>query len=216
MKQFLMTGMLMAATLLASPQQSEKAKQILDEVSKKTQSFTTISADFSYAMINKEEGINENYTGSIILKGKKYNVRINGLGMQMVSDGQTIWTYLEDANEVTIAKVGGESSDLMDPSKIFTIYEKGFTYNLTGEKTEGGKAVYQIELVPDGTNKEMSKINITIDKSTMMISSAVMGDGSGTQFIIKVTRMETNKPAADSQFTFDKSKHKDIEVIDYR
>jgi outer membrane lipoprotein-sorting protein len=216
MKQFLMMSMLVVATLVVSAQQSERAKQILDEVSKKTQSFSTISADFSYAMVNKDEGINENYTGSISLKAKKYNVHINGLGMRMISDGKTIWTYMEDANQVTVANVGGESSDLMDPSKIFTIYEKGFKYNLVGEKTEGGKAVYLIELTPDGTIKEMSKINISIDKSTMMISSAIMNDGSGTQFIIKVTKMETNKPLADSQFSFDKSKYKDIEVVDFR
>jgi outer membrane lipoprotein-sorting protein len=216
MKQLLLVGILALLTIVALAQQSEKAKQILDEVSKKTQSYTSISADFSYSMINKEEGINENYTGTILLKGKKYNVYINGLGVQMISDGRTIWSYMEDANEVTISNVENETSDLMDPSKIFTIYEQGFKFNLIGEKSEAGKSLYMIDLIPDAAKKDISKIRITIDKATMMIYSAVMGDGSGTQFVIKVNKMETNKVVAETQFVFDKSKYKDIEVIDFR
>ena len=42
-----------------------KAKNILDEVSSKTKTFKSISADFSFSMVNKEMDINEKNEGTI-------------------------------------------------------------------------------------------------------------------------------------------------------
>jgi hypothetical protein len=50
----------------------------------------------------------------------------------------------------------------------------------------------------------------------MMIHSAIMSDKSGTQYRIKVEKMELNKPVDVSLFNFDTNKHKDIEIIDLR
>jgi outer membrane lipoprotein-sorting protein len=123
---------------------------------------------------------------------------------------------MEDANEVTISSVDNETSDLMDPSKIFTIYEHGFKYNFIAEKTENGKPTYYIDLIPEKADNDLGKISISIDKATMMIHSAVMSDKSGTQYTIKVEKMDLNKPVDESQFKFDTSKYKDIEIIDQR
>jgi outer membrane lipoprotein-sorting protein len=202
--------------LVVSAQQSDKAKQILDDVSKKTQSYSSISADFSYTMENKTESINESYTGSVVLKGQKYNVHINKMGVRIISDGKTVWSYMEDANEVTISSVEKGSSDLMDPSKIFTIYEHGYKFNFIAEKTENGKALYYIDLIPEAADNDFGKISISVDKATMMIHSAIMSDKSVTQYRIKVEKMELNKPVDESLFNFDTKKYKDIEVIDLR
>ena len=200
----------------APAQQTGKAKEILDQVSKKTQSYSSISADFKYSMINSEQNIDEGYTGTIILKGDKYNVFINDLGARMVSDGKTVWSYMTDANEVTISSVDSENQDLFDPAKIFTIYQNGFTYNYVGEKTEDGTPVYQIDLIPQTDKYDFKKISMEINKTTMMIYSASFFDKGGTQFKIDVEKVVTDKPVADSMFVFNTSKYKDIEIIDYR
>jgi outer membrane lipoprotein-sorting protein len=216
MKQIVLLIILIFAGSVISAQQSEKARQILDEVSKKTQSYASISAEFSYSMENKKDNINEGYTGTITLKGGKYNVHISKIGIRMISDSKTIWSYMEDANEVTISTVDKENSELMDPSKIFTIYEHGFTFNFIAEKTEEGQPLYLIDLIPEAATQDYSKISISVNKSTMMIHSATMFEKSGTQYRIKVIKMELNKPVDDSLFTFDPTKFKDIEIIDFR
>lgn len=216
MKQILFLIILVVAGSIISAQQSEKARQILDEVSKKTQSYSSISAEFSYSMENKTESINEGYSGSIVLKGEKYDVQIGKIGVRMISNGKTVWSYMKDANEVTISTVDKESSELMDLSKIFTIYKQGFTFNFIGEKTEDGKSLYLIDLIPESNIKDFTKISISINKATMMINSAIMFDKAGTQFKIKVVKMELNKPVDDTLFMFDTSKYKDIEIIDFR
>lgn len=214
MKKLLFFTAALFAVLFISAQ-SQKAKEILDEVSQKTKSYSSISANFTYSIVNDDEGIDEGYTGTINLKGEKYNVYIS-MPVRMISNGETIWTYMEDVNEVSISEVDDQTSELMDPTMIFTIYEQGFKYNYIGESAEKGKPVYLIDLIPKTDEFEFAKISISIDKTNMMIISATMFDDMGTQFKIIVDNVETNKPIDNSLFIFDVSEYDDIEVIDFR
>lgn len=53
-------------------------------------------------------------------------------GQEIYCDGKTMWTYLKDANEVQISNYNPKSSDI-NPSEIFTVYEKGFLSKFIGE-----------------------------------------------------------------------------------
>jgi outer membrane lipoprotein-sorting protein len=203
-------------TIISQAQQDSKAKSILDEVSNNTKTFKTISADFSFSMENKAMSINEKNDGSIKLKGQKYIVDLPGAGMKIYSDGKTNWTYMKQGNQVTISNIEDSGNDLMDPSSLFSIYEKGFTSKFVAEKNVGGKPVYQIDLFPDKKEYEVSKIAIEINKATMMIQSAQLFGTDSNVYGIVVKKMETNKDISDSDFVFDAKKFPDIEVIDLR
>lgn len=212
---FLTTAVLFLAMLLTA-QQDPKAKEILDEVSAKTRTFKTISADFSFSMENKEMSISEKNDGSIKLKGQKYLVDLPGLGVKVYSDGTTSWSYMKQGNQVTISNIEDAGSELMDPSSLFSIYEKGFTSKFVAEKNAGGKPVYQIDLFPDKKEYEVSKILIEINKTTMMIQSAQLFGTDGNTYGIVVKKMESNKDFPDSEFVFDAKKFPDVEIIDLR
>lgn len=209
---FLIAVVLIANILNA--QTDAKAKQILDQTSQKTRSFNTISADFTFSMQNAQ--LKETNNGSIKLKGNKYVVEIPGAGLKVFADGKTSWTYMKNGNQVTISTIDESSSELMDPSTVFTIYEKGFKSKFIAEKTVEGKPVYQIELYPDKTEFEVSKITIEINKSTSMIQSALLSGTDGNTYSIKVNKFESNKDFPDAEFIFDAKKYPGVEVIDLR
>ena len=211
---FILSIVLFANVL--SAQTDAKAKQILDQVSQKTRSYKTIAADFTFSMQNKQMGINETNNGSIKLKGNKYVVDIPGAGLKVFADGKTSWNYMKTGNQVTIAAIDENSSELMDPSTVFTIYEKGFKSKFIAEKTVDGKPVYQIELYPDKKEFEVSKITIEINKSTSAIQSAQLAGTDGNTYSIKVNKFEPNKEIQDSEFVFDSKKFPGVEVIDLR
>ena len=216
MKKIFFTATLIFIAFFVDAQTDAKAKGILDEVSAKTRSFKTISADFSFSMENKAMSINEKNDGSIKLKGQKYFVDLPGAGIKVYSDGKTNWNYMKQGNQVTISTIEEGSSELMDPSSLFSIYEKGFTSKFVAEKTVGGKVVYQIDLFPDKKEYDVSKISIEINKSSMMIQSAQLFGTDGNLYGITVKKMETNKEFTDSEFAFDVKKFPDVEVIDLR
>jgi len=216
MKRIIFTTSIILLALITLAQQDPKAKSILDEVSSKTRTFKTISADFSFSMENKEMSINEKNDGSIRLKGQKYFVDIPGAGIKVYSDGKTSWNYMKQGNQVIISTIDEDSGELMDPSSLFSIYEKGFTSKFVAEKTVGGKVVYQIDLYPDKKEYDVSKITIEINKANMMIQSAQLFGTDGNIYGIVVKKLETDKDFPDTEFTFDTRKFPDVEIIDLR
>jgi len=197
-------------------QQDQKAKEILEKVTKSTQGYSSISASFNYLMENKTEDIHEENKGHIILKGNQYYLSLPTLGMQMYNNGKTVWTYMKDANEVTVANAGDEMNEAMDPSKLFTIYNHGFNYKFVDEKTVDGEPVYVIDLFPESKEIEYSKIRIQVEKKRMVIKRAEMIGKEGNNYIVEVNDLKTDVPTKESDFVFDKSKFKDVEVVDLR
>ncbi|MBT3384555.1 MAG: outer membrane lipoprotein carrier protein LolA [Prolixibacteraceae bacterium] len=216
MRRFLLISAVLLVAVFASAQQDEKAKGILDKVSEKTRSFKTISADFVFTMQNIEMEIDERNEGSIKLKGQKYCVNLPDVGMRVFSDGTTIWNYMKDGNQVTISDIDDESSELMDPSSLFSIYEKGFNSKFISEKKVGNKTLYQIDLFPDNTMQDISKISISIDKASMMIQSAILYGTDGNLYGIELKKLETNIEFNESDFMFDPGRYGDVEIIDFR
>jgi outer membrane lipoprotein-sorting protein len=216
MKSIFITCAIILVAIFSHAQQDPKAKSILDEVSSKTRTFKTILADFSFSMENKAMSINEKNDGTIKLKGQKYAVDLPGAGVKVYSDGKNNWNYMKQGNQVIISTIEDSGSELMDPSSLFSIYEKGFISKFVAEKNVGGKAVYQIDLFPDKKEFDVSKITIEIDKVTMMIKSAQLFSTDGNIYGIVVKKMETNKEFPDSDFVFDAKKFPDIEVVDLR
>jgi outer membrane lipoprotein-sorting protein len=213
-RTILIIAALIAANVIWA--QDTKAKQILDEVSAKTKTYKSFSASFIFSMENEEMEIDEKNEGTIKLKGQKYCVQLPGVGVEVFSDGITLWNYMKEGNQVTISNLDDESSELMDPSSIFTIYEKGFRSEFVEEKKSGDKTLYRIDLFPDSEEYEVSKIEVTIDKASMMIHEATLYGTDGNLYGIVVKKMETNKDFPDTDFVFNQSKHADVEVIDFR
>lgn len=211
--------LLIAACLsvnVGAAQNDAKAKQILDEVSAKTKTFKSMSADFQFSMINEEMEINESNAGTIKVKGQKYVVDLPEVGVKVFSDGNTIWNYMKDGNQVTISSVEDSGSELMDPSSIFSIYERGFRSEFVKETVEAGKTVYEINLFPDSDEYEVTKIEVSIDKATMMLAAAKLYATDDNIYSIRVKKLDPNQSIPDSDFVFDASKFGDVEIIDFR
>jgi len=216
MKRLVLIAILSIFTAIGFAQQDAKAKEILEKVTKTTQSLASLEAKFSFEMNNVAEKIQEKSVGSIILKNKKYKLSIPQMGLQVTCDGKTIWTYMVNSNEVSIANLDESTEDLMDPAKIFTIYERGFNYSYAGESVEGVVSVYNIDLTPQKPTGEMQKIQIQIDKQKMLIRGAKMTGKDGNKYNVLVSEFKTDGVYKDLDFVFDPKQYKGIEVVDMR
>jgi len=197
-------------------QQDTKAKEILEKVTKTTQSLASIEAKFAFEMNNKANNIQEKSSGTIILKNKKYKLNIPKMGLQITCDGKTIWTYMVNSNEVSISTLDEETDDLMDPTRIFTIYERGFNYKFAGESVDGGVPVYNIDLIPQKPTGDVSSIKLMIDKQKMLIRGAKIAGKDGNNYTVSISQFKTDGVFNDSDFIFDPSKYKGVEIVDMR
>jgi len=190
------------------------AKSILDGVSIKFKTFSTVQATFSYKVENGSGKALSNKNGSIKMKGTKYRVSFGG--QEIFCNGITVWNYDKAANEVTISKLDA-SSGMITPQKLFTnFYDKDFLYMLNGEKKSGNKTLQEIEMTPVDKSKPFYKVYVQVDKAAKTIYSTKVLENAGNRYTYTISTMKTNKPLADNIFIFDKTKYPGVEEVDLR
>lgn len=216
MRRIILVTSLFLFAVAAIAQQDQKAREILDKVTQSTKSLKSMEATFSFEMENKSQNIKESKNGSIVLKGNKYKVLLSELGLEVYSDGKTVWTFMKEANEVNVSNLNGDTDEMMDPSKVFTMYQKGFNFKYIGEEVKNGKAVYVIELIPTVAKGSYSQITMHVDKAKMLICYARMKGKDGNMYTVAVNQFKTDKAFDDAYFTFNAAKHPGVDVIDMR
>lgn len=189
-----------------------KAKAILDKLSAKTKSYTTIKAEFKYSIANKSEGINDSQTGAIELKGNNYHLSIQG--QEILSNGKGVWTVIKESEEIQINDMPDEEEeDYISPNNIFTLYEDGFKYKFV--KEENGTQI--INLYPKAAEeKSFHRIALYINKAQHQISEVKVYGKDGSVFTYTITSFITNKAIPESRFTFNKTDYSNYEIIDLR
>ncbi len=202
-------------TTVLHSQQDPEAERILDRSAEKTNSCNSIQADFQLIISNRIEDTESVSEGNIIISDDKYYIEM--MGSEIFYNGNTMWTWIEDIEEVTITEPDTASDDFTDnPAKIFTFYNRDFKFNLDGEKELNGEIVYVISLFPNNLNQPYSRIRIYVSKEDLLVKKVISVGKQGVDYIIILSDIKTNVPVNDTDFEFDISKHKKAEVIDLR
>lgn len=209
-------SLLLAALLfvnLAQAQQDPKAGKILDAMSQKYAAMKAFKADFAQTMENPSAKVKETMTGNILVSGEKYRLGVSG--QEIISNGNLMWTFLKDANEVTITESDDEA-EAMAPSKIFDMYKKGYKYAYAGTETINGAKYDVIELAPEDRKNPIYKVRLYINQKDKALKSWEMFRNNGSRYIYTIKNFEANPTLAADAFTFNKAKHKGVNVVDLR
>ncbi len=206
MKKILLFSLIICFSVASA--QDKKATALLNEVAAKTQSYDNIMIDFGYKMVNKSQNIDETMNGVLFSKEEKY--KLNVAGQQIISDGKTMWTYLESANEVQINEPVGDDESF-NPKTFLKSWPEKFKVRFLNEKDH----VALLELMPKESSS-FTKVHIRVDKNKMQLLSLTMFDGNGSEFQYSIKRFVTNQIIPDSEFSFDPQNYPGVEVIDLR
>ncbi len=191
-----------------------KAKAILDKLTKKTKGYSTISADFEYNLKNEAAGIDETQKGKIVTKGEKYKLEL--AGQQVISDGETVWTYIADVEEVQLTSADEDIEEGgLSPTKIFTLYEEGFKYVYDKLETREGRNVHSIFLYPmKPGDKPFHTVILYVDKEKVQVHSMIVKGKDGNVYTYKLSNFTPNKSIPDAAFKFETPEG--VEEVDLR
>jgi outer membrane lipoprotein-sorting protein len=194
-----------------------KAKKILDDVSAKTKTYTSINAEFSITVENKKNKTTDAQVGKITLKGSKYKLEVNN--QTIISDSKTSWTILKDASEVQINSIESKEKETgINPSNIFTMHEKGFKYEFVKEEKQKNGGIFQIvKLFPEDVKKKNYHTAVlTINKEKSQIVSIKILGKDGTDITYMVKSFNANVAVPETVFVFNDKNYPGYEVIDLR
>jgi outer membrane lipoprotein-sorting protein len=216
MKRLLIGALIILGSGVTAFAQSEvKAKEILAEVSKKYRNYDVIKTEFSYTLENPQAKIKETQSGTLFVRSKVNKYKIILKGQELISDGKNQWTYLKADKEVQLSEVDN-SSDALNPAKIFTIYEKGFKSVYTNDTKLNGKVLHNIDLTPLDGKRSFFKVRLQIDKLSKQITNAVIFDKNGNRYTYTIKTFTPNVKVPESTFAFDSKLYPGVEVVDLR
>ncbi|NMH85943.1 LolA family protein [Flavivirga algicola] len=187
-----------------------KAKALLNEVSKKVKGYENISIDFKYTLENAAENIKQETRGDVVMKGDQY--KLNILGVIRLFDGKTLYTISPEDEEVTISSDSDDEDDAITPSKMLSFYEDGYMYSTDIEQNIKGRKIQYIKLIPIDSKSEIKYILLGIDVQTKHIYNLIQLGKNNTKTTLTVNSFKTNEPLSKTLFTFDSSKYQDYYI----
>ena len=186
-------------------QNSQKAEQLLNEVSKKVSSYDNMVIDFKYALENTSENIHQETRGDARIKGDKYV--LNFMGTTQLFDGKKVYTIIPEDEEINISNYVAEDENNITPSKMFTFYQDGYTFDWDITQNVNGRTIQYVKLTPIDSEAEVKNILLGIDKVTKNIYNLIQTQPNGTKITITVKSFKTNQSLAQNLFTFDESRY---------
>ncbi|MCF8217837.1 MAG: outer membrane lipoprotein carrier protein LolA [Bacteroidales bacterium] len=208
---FLVIAFVFAGLLASAQVDNSKSKKILNKASNKLESYQDVSIKFSYNMDNNEHDIHEEKSGSAWIKDDMY--RINIQDQIIISDGETVWSFLPGSKEVQVASAKENAEN--NPLKVLSDWEEKYRSKYIRTETIAGNTIDIIDLVPK-EGKSFFKVRVRINQKNHQLVSSTVYDKNSTTYTYIIEEFKTNNNLPDSKFKFSKSNHPDVEVIDLR
>ncbi|PKW20798.1 outer membrane lipoprotein-sorting protein [Flavobacterium lindanitolerans] len=205
MKRLLPVIALFFISFTIQAQNSQKARNLLDEVSAKVKSYDNIAIDFKYSLTNPKENLNQESKGNVIMQGNKYV--LNFMGVTKIYDGKKIYNIVPEDEEISISKFDENEEDAVTPSKMLTFFNHGFKYSWDILQNVRGRKIQYVKLVPTSSKDERKEIYLGIDVQTKHIYNLMEIGKNGSKTTITVNSFKTNQPLSKNQFTFAESKY---------
>ncbi len=203
-KKFLLIALLLFFSFSIQAQ-DKKAKELLDQVTAKVKSYSTIVIDFKYSLSNAKENINQDSKGNVTMKGNQYV--LNFMGVTKIFDGKKTYTIVPEDEEITISKVNEKDDNAITPSKMLTFFNTGYKYNMDILQNVKGRKIQYIKLVPTSSKDQRKEVLLGIDIQTKHIYNLIEVGKKGTKTTLTVNSFKTNQPLSKNQFTFAESKY---------
>ncbi len=180
------------------------ARKVLDQLKAKYDTFKALEVDVTLKIEIPESDV-QIQKGKMVQTGDKYRIEMGD--NIILSDGETVWTIMKDAEEVQITDAepleDEEESIMMSPKDLMGIYENGeYVYALTNEVRREGKLLQQIEFKPIDPDSEYFKIRINVDKKNQIIDSIKIFSKDGSRYTLTIDDFSPNKIYETKYFKF--------------
>lgn len=190
--------------------QDQLAKEVLDKLSSTTESYKNMSIDFEFIFENKSQEIRETQNGKIILENDNFKLELDN--QIIFNNGETQWIYNSDINELQIIEHDSED-EMMNPDKLFKIYEKHYKYTYIGAESNNGERLHVIDLFPEESNS-FRKITLYINVIKNQLEKLILFDKNGGTYSYIINTFKSNSLTEPLDFNIDQ--YSDVEIIDLR
>jgi len=194
-------------------QTSIEGKNLLNQVSDKMGSYSSIQFDFSYVLNNRKEQINQESSGKITVSGDLY--KLDFLDATQLYDGNLIYTIVPENEEITITNPDDELNEYtISPSYLLSFYKEGYDYQWDIKQFIRDKNIQFIKLVPVDENTDIQYLLVGVDIDAKHLFRIIEIGNNGTQTILTIEEMKTNVSLPINFFQFEKKDYPNFYIIE--
>ena len=212
-KTFFISTLLLIASF-SFAQNSTDAKSILDNAYSAYENSKGIKMSFNLTTTDQKKTAYQPQKGTAMIKGNKFKIEMPAIDTWF--DGQTQWVLMKDVNEVNISSPSSEEVASISPLALLSMYKNGYTLKTPVSKTVNGKNAYVIDMIPTGNKSDFKDISVAVDRKNNTVLQVNLTMKNGIKTNIDISDYNANYNFPDTDFVFDKTKYKGVEVVDLR
>jgi len=200
--------------------QDQDAKAILDKMSETYKAMPGFELSFDQKLEDAGDNI---YSGTTAVSKERFFVSFQG--QLIFSDGPTLWTYIEEGEELTISNFEPDEQAI-NPANIYDIYKEGFDFQFLRTDSYNDEPVQVIELTSTDPDADFTTIVMYVGTKDYYLKAwdLIDYDGIATSFAVTkfrpnrsfdegYFRIEVEKKGEESYFVFEQKQYKvDIET----
>lgn len=209
MNRYINIGLIFITLMITFPLHSQNVKcEILDKVIKEYDKTKGVCANFNIQ--TEGNGYTSVIDGKIFLKGWMF--AFNTEEMECGYDGETLWTYIKNNEEINLSYPDEEEIININPYLLFKNHNKRFNCSYKGQN--GNLEI--ISLSPKNSNDNISNVEITINNKLLYPSKIKIENKDKSKVVINVSDYNKNVNIDKTEFLFNEKQYPNIEIIDLR
>lgn len=190
---------------LLQAQNAQEARDLLNEVKAKTQSYTNQKITFTNTLevpnSNPDKPVTKrSMNGIISVKGDAYRLEMGDL--VYIFDTKKLHIIDPDIEEVDITVLDEDVP--LSPTSILNEFDKGYSLKISGTKMVNGKKLTLVNLKPIGAS-DIVDVELGIYADSKQLYSYKMLGMNKVVTILTITDYQTNLDMPANTFTFNKS-----------
>lgn len=206
----LFLGVIACLAILAGEGLAQNAKDIVKNVRKKYEKLASFEADFVQTSVWALAGEEQKEGGRLAL-GEKNKYRIETDTQLIISDGNRVWTYSKERNQV-ILDLLTKSKEHQLPKDILLKYTENSRVELLGESVIGGTPCFELKFTPKDEDAFIMSTKLWVDKNKLVTLRIEQEDINENITRYDLEKIKMNPPLENALFSF--TIPADAEVID--
>lgn len=205
---FIILSLFFTVTLFG---QNKEAKNMLDQISKRYEAYTSIDMRFDLTIAYPERPV-QRQTARIVQKGNQFVFFSES--QDIYGDGRDVWLHLKDRDEVQLNNYDDEDDlGLMTPRDLLKQYQSDqFDYDLVNKTDQH----LFIEFKPLSRESEYSKYRVQISKRNNDFEKVEAFGKDGSKITVVLAEIDTNQSYENNFFKFDTAKNPEVYIEDLR
>lgn len=214
MKRFLsiFTGLwfVLGAASVAAQSETEVAEQSVGQLQQRLEDMNTLKGEFTQTLFDADGTLLEQSEGSFALQrpGKFYWHTLNPFEQVLVSDGETIWLYDPDLEQVTVRDFERETRGT--PAMILSDDAENLAEDFQVRKETGDSDETRFVLTPKSPDGLFKDLVLVFDDR--QLREIRMQDNLDQTSIFTLSELERNQPIERGKFQFEAPEGVDVLV----